>query len=90
MPDTNILDVGCGVATSFESVAKHIVKHTKGSVKYIINPYNDSNYQFYTKADIKGIKDTYLWLYDKPFEPLNISDGVSRVFNQKYNKLKIH
>jgi ADP-L-glycero-D-manno-heptose 6-epimerase len=90
LPDTNILDVGSGVATSFESVAKHIVKHTKGSVQYIINPYNESNYQFYTKADIKGIKDTYLWLYDKPFEPLNISDGVSRVFNQKYNKWKIH
>jgi ADP-L-glycero-D-manno-heptose 6-epimerase len=83
LPDVNILDVGVGVATSFGRVASSIIKHTNGAIQYCINPYDETNYQFYTKADIKGISDIYLWLYDKPFTPMNIEEGVNLTFNQK-------
>lgn len=83
LPDTNILDVGMGRASSFESVAKHIMKHTNGDVNMVENPYTEKDYQFYTKANIKGISDIYQWLYDKPFIPINIEDGVKKVFIKK-------
>jgi nucleoside-diphosphate-sugar epimerase len=76
LPDNNTYDVGSGVATSFERVAKEIKKHTKCSIQYTINPYDSKNYQFYTKADIKNISDIYTWLYDKPYKPRSISEGV--------------
>jgi len=83
LPDANIYDVGMGRASSFESVAKHIMKHTNGDVKLIKNPYTEKNYQFYTQANIKAISDTYQWLYDKPFIPINIEDGIKNVFIKK-------
>jgi ADP-L-glycero-D-manno-heptose 6-epimerase len=86
LPDISILDVGSGRATSFQEVANEIVKHTKGSIQSIINPYDETNYQFYTRANIKGISDTYKWLYDKEFEPMSIRDGVKLVFNQRIAK----
>jgi nucleoside-diphosphate-sugar epimerase len=83
LPDTNILDVGMGRASSFESVANHIIKHTQGDIKFVKNPYTEKNYQFYTKANIKGISDIYQWLYDKPFIPITIEEGIKKVFTKK-------
>jgi nucleoside-diphosphate-sugar epimerase len=83
LPDAHIVDVGSGRATSFQDVANEIIKHTKGSVQYTINPYNETNYQFYTRANIKPISDTYKWLYDKEFEPMTIKEGIKNVFNEK-------
>jgi ADP-L-glycero-D-manno-heptose 6-epimerase len=83
LPDVSILDVGSGIATSFEKVAKEIVKHTKGTIQSIINPYDESNYQFYTKANIKGISDIHKWLYDKDYKPMSIKEGIKKTFTQK-------
>jgi len=83
LPDISILDVGSGIPTSFEKVAKEIVKHTKGTIQSIINPYNQTNYQFYTKANIKGISDIHKWLYDKDYEPMSIKEGIKKTFTQK-------
>lgn len=83
LPDINVLDVGMGRASSFESVANQIIKHTKGDFRLVKNPYTEKDYQFYTKADIKGISDIYQWLYDKPFTPTNLEDGIRKVFNKK-------
>jgi ADP-L-glycero-D-manno-heptose 6-epimerase len=74
-------DVGSGIATSFEDVAKQILKHTKGSVQYIINPYDDTNYQFYTRANTKMISGLYEWVYSKKFEPMTIAEGVNKTFD---------
>lgn len=83
LPDIHILDVGMGRASSFESVANQIVKHTNGKINVVRNPYNEKNYQFLTKANIKGISDIYQWLYDKPFMPINIEEGIKKVFDKK-------
>ena len=83
LPEKNIYDVGVGRATSFESVAKHIIKHTKGTIQYTINPYDEKSYQFYTKADIKDICEIYNWVHDKNFRPMPIAVGVKMVFHQK-------
>lgn len=88
LPDVRILDVGIGKATSFEKVANEIVKHTKGTIQSIINPYNETNYQFYTKANIKGISDIHKWLYDKDYKPMDIKEGIKKTFNDKVKKSK--
>lgn len=76
-----IFDVGSGVPTSFEDVAKQILRHTKGSVQYIINPYDDRNYQFYTKANISIISGIHEWVYMEKYEPMTIADGVKKTFD---------
>ena len=83
LPDVSILDVGSGKATSFEKVAREIVRHTNGTIQSIINPYDETNYQFYTKANIKGISDIHKWLYDKDYEPMSIKEGIEKTFTQK-------
>jgi len=82
-PTQNVLDVGSGISTSFQDVANEIVKHTKGAIQYIINPYDRSNYQFHTKADIEFISDIYERIYKSKYAPLSISEGVELVFNEK-------
>jgi ADP-L-glycero-D-manno-heptose 6-epimerase len=79
-------DVGMGIATSFQDVANEIIRHTKGTIQYTINPYNESNYQFYTKANIEVISDIYKMVYNKPYTPLSISQGVELVFKEKTEK----
>lgn len=88
LPDVVILDVGSGKAKSFDKVAKEIVKHTKGTIQSVINPYNETNYQFYTKANIKGISDIHKWIYDKDYKPMNIKEGIKKTFNDKVKKSK--
>lgn len=88
LPDVRILDVGSGRASSFQDVAKEIVKHTKGTIQYIINPYDEKSYQFYTRANTKGISDIHKWLYQKEYEPMNIKEGIAKTFKIKVKNHK--
>jgi hypothetical protein len=75
-PKTKIYDVGCGKAESFQLVADEIVKRTGTGYEYIKNPYNKKNYQFYTKANIRGINKIYKSLYGIEYKPINIKVGI--------------
>jgi len=90
LPDSYVIDVGTGQPVSFMAVANEILKHTKGSVQYIINPYDETNYQFYTKAETKDLFDTHRWLYGFEFKPTGIEQGVYNVFCKKTLKNGIH
>ena len=84
-----IFDVGTGTPVSFKKVADTICIKTKAKYEYIPNPYTSENYQFYTKADIKKIKEIYKKFYDVPFKSMSITQGVNKVFNDylcKYGK----
>jgi UDP-glucose 4-epimerase len=81
--DNIIYDVGIGVANSFLNVANNIIKHTKGNVKYVDNPYNKDNYQFYTKANIEQLSKIYKKTYKKNYKPLSIKKGIKLVFTEK-------
>lgn len=78
-----IIDVGTGLPTSFQDVAENIIKNTRGSIKYVDNPYNETNYQFYTEANISQLENIYYSLYGKEFTPLSIEEGILKTFNQK-------
>ena len=83
LPNDCVLDVGTGAPVSFQEVAENIIKLTNGSIKYVNNPYNETNYQFYTKADIDKIEYLYYNVYGKEFTPLSIEEGIFNTFNQK-------
>lgn len=88
-PHDRIFDVGTGTPVSFKKVADTICIKTKAKYEYIPNPYTSENYQFYTKADIKKIKEIYKKFYGIPFKPISIKQGVNKVFNDylcKYEK----
>lgn len=77
LPDVTTYDVGCGKPISFQQVANAINEVTGGiKIKYVDNPYDKKNYQYYTKANIQNISDIYKSLYDKPYEPMDILTGV--------------
>jgi ADP-L-glycero-D-manno-heptose 6-epimerase len=81
LPDQLIYDVGTGEAVSFQQVANEIIKHTKGRINYIPNPYNETNYQFYTKADITAILEINKETYYSEFKSIDMESGVGAVFN---------
>jgi ADP-L-glycero-D-manno-heptose 6-epimerase len=81
-----IYDVGSGICTTFQKVADKIIKHTKGDIELIKNPYNYNNYQYFTKADINKISKIYKKLYKKSYKPLTISEGIKLTFKQKTKK----
>jgi nucleoside-diphosphate-sugar epimerase len=83
LPYKLIIDVGSGVAVSFEQLANEILKHTKGKIRYIDNPFDESNYQFYTKANIDYLSATYNIVYGEEFKPIQIDEGIRLVFNKK-------
>jgi hypothetical protein len=62
-------------------VANEIIKHTKGRINYIPNPYNETNYQFYTKADITAILEINKETYYSEFKSIDMESGVGAVFN---------
>ena len=78
-PDNKIYDVGTGVPISFEKLAQEIVKITGQKIKYINNPYNKTNYQFYTKAKTKDIKKIYRDVYGKIFRFTRIGNEIKKV-----------
>lgn len=80
LPDQLIYDIGTGEAVSFQQVADEIIKHTKGKIKYIANPYNETNYQFYTKADIVAISEIFKETYHTELNSISIKEGVEAVF----------
>ena len=73
-------DVGVGKCVSFNTIAKEIIKHTKGKYHLVPNPYDETNYQFYTKANIEKVKNLYKKIYKRPFSPIEYKDGVSLVY----------
>jgi len=75
-----IYDVGTGNAVSFLQLGKEIRKHTRRKISYIENPYDKSNYQFFTKADIKDLRDIFKGL-GKEFSPMSIKDGIAKSYN---------
>lgn len=81
-----VYDVGTGISKSFQDVAYAISKHTKGKIEYVKNPYDDTNYQFFTKADVSDLKKIYKKTYKKEYLPLNIFDGIKLTFKQKTKK----
>ena len=80
LPGQLIYDVGTGEAVSFQQVANEIIKHTKGKINYIPNPYNENNYQFYTKADIAAISEIFKATYFSELKSLGIAAGVEAIF----------
>lgn len=90
LPDQLIYDVGTGDAVSFQQVADEIIKHTNGKINYIPNPYNESNYQFFTKADNIAISDIFKETYHSEIKSISIQAGVEAVFKSiKKNKIRI-
>jgi ADP-L-glycero-D-manno-heptose 6-epimerase len=87
-PTQQVFDVGTGVAVSFQQVADEIVKHTKVQYNYVPNPYNETNYQFHTKASIEKLAELFQDLYGNPYLPLTISEGVESVFQKKMKGVK--
>lgn len=83
LPHHYTLDVGTGVAVSFEQVAKEIIKHTASAIQYCLNPYSYEDYQWFTQADISNFKEIHQSLYDCDYMPLDIEEGVKRVFHEK-------
>jgi ADP-L-glycero-D-manno-heptose 6-epimerase len=77
----NIFDVGTGEAVSFAELGAEIDKHTKRGIKYIDNPYDNRNYQFYTQADIEPINNIHKLLYNTDFEPIKIKEGILKTYN---------
>jgi len=75
-----IYDVGTGRAVSFQQLGNQIKKHTRKKITYIDNPYNKTNYQFYTKADIKDLKIIFEKI-GKQFSPIPISNGITKAYN---------
>lgn len=76
-----IYDVGVGKSVSFKNIADTIVALTKGTYDYVENPYDETNYQFFTKADIDKISELYFTTYKKPFYPIDYKNGIRMVFN---------
>jgi len=85
LPNKMIIDVGSGVAVSFEQLANQIIKHTKGQIRYIDNPFDESNYQFYTKANIEYLSSFYNNMFGEIYNPKQIEEGIRLVFNKKTN-----
>lgn len=83
LPYKLIIDVGSGVAVSFEQLANEILKHTKGQIRYVDNPFDEYNYQFFTKANIDYLSATYTIVYGEDFNPIQLEEGVKLVFNKK-------
>lgn len=83
LPHHYTMDIGTGKAVSFERVAKEIIKHTKGTIQYVINPYTDKDYQFHTQADISDYSKLFESLYKAPFVPIGIEEGVKMVYEEK-------
>jgi len=75
-----IYDIGTGNPVSFTDLAKEIVKYTKKEITYIENPYDKNNYQFYTQADIKDIKEIFEKI-GKKFSPMSIKEGIKKCYN---------
>ena len=74
-----IYDVGIGKAPSFQRLGNEIAKHTGKKIKYIENPYDKSNYQFYTKANIKDLKSIFASI-GKEYAPMEIKDGIKKAY----------
>lgn len=83
LPHHYTLDIGTGVAVSFQDVAKEIIKHTSSTIQYCLNPYTYEDYQWFTQADISIFKEIHQSLYDCEYMPLDIEEGVKRVFVEK-------
>lgn len=79
-----IYDVGTGKAVSFQKLGNEIKKHTGKEIKYIENPYDNSNYQFYTKADITELKEVFKSI-GKEYSPMSIEEGIKKSYKY-YNK----
>lgn len=75
-----IYDVGTGKPVSFLQLGNEIKRHTKKKITYIDNPYNKSNYQFFTKADITDLKEIFDELGEK-YAPMSIKQGIEKVYN---------
>ena len=80
LPDVQIYDVGTGNAVSFQNVADEIIKHTHGEIKYVPNPYNETNYQFHTQAEISKISTIFKEIYFVDYHAMSIESGISEVF----------
>jgi len=60
VPDTGIWNVGTGIATSFESVARSIADKYSARIEYITMPESlKGQYQEYTCADVTLLKTYY-------------------------------
>ena len=75
-----IYDVGTGQAVSFQKLGDAIRKHTKKKIRYVENPYTHKNYQFYTRANVADLKQTFEDLGQK-FLPMHIESGVKKAYN---------
>jgi len=75
-----IYDVGTGKAVSFLQLGNQIRKHTRKNISYIDNPYDTSNYQFFTKADTTDLKEIFQGI-GKKFSPMSIREGITKAYN---------
>jgi len=75
-----VYDVGTGKAVSFLQLGNEIKKHTKKKISYIDNPYDNSNYQFFTKAEITDLKEIFEKI-GKEYSPMSIKEGINKAFN---------
>jgi len=80
LPDTHILEVGTGNPRSFQEMGEIISKITEKPIDYVPMPYDASNYQFYTKADIKDVNDLCMWMHRIGFNPVSLEDGIFKVY----------
>jgi nucleoside-diphosphate-sugar epimerase len=76
-------DIGTGSAVSFQHLAEEVAKYTHLPLKYIPNPYNSENYQFYTLANTIKIRNLYKMVYGYDYKPMSIKEGVKKVFKEK-------
>lgn len=82
-----VFDVGTGQAETFKDLAEQIAKRTYLPIEYIKNPYNSKNYQFYTLANTRKIRNLYEMTYGEKFEPLSIDSGIEKVFYEMCSSL---
>ena len=80
-PEIKVFDIGTGRAVSFQKLANEILRLTKVEFSYVPNPYDKTNYQFHTKADIYDFKKVYFETYGKPFTTMFVREGIKKVFD---------
>lgn len=84
--NSGIYNVGSGIATSWNDVAKEMKKtlNKNLSINYIENPVDEKCYQYYTKADISKLRLTG---YEKCITPIDeaINDYIKNyIIPEKY------
>ena len=80
LPENKIYDVGTGNAVSFQDVANEIINCTGGSIDFVVNPYDETNYQFHTQADVNAVMKIYNEVYHSNYEAMSIGLGIKNVF----------